>query len=366
MKTILSIIRWIIGLLFIFSGLIKANDPLGLSYKMQEFFEAWGWLAFHDDTLILAIIINSLEILAGVAVIIGWRMKAVSWLLLLLIIFFTFLTGYALFSGKIKTCGCFGDCLPLTPAQSFGKDLVLLLLILALFFERRPVKPSFGKQGAVLALLITAALAVWAQCYVLKHLPYIDCLPYKKGNNIPDQMKTPAGAVPDSFVIMFHYKKNGKELTFDQAHFPYDFDSTYEYMSRMDKLVKKGNGRQPAIIDFSLQSLLGTDTTAAVFAQTGNYILVLAKDMSDPNAWKPSVQVVIDAAKQKGMTIWLVTADAEKATALFKDIPVLKCDGTVIKTAARAVPTYFVMHGGTILAKYANADVAKVLRMVNN
>src|SRR6478609_3855553 len=141
MKNVLLVIRWIVGLLFIFSGLVKANDPLGLSYKMQEFFEVWQLHGFNDYTLSLSIIMNVFEILAGVAVIVGWRMKLFSWLLLLLIIFFTFLTGYALFSGKIKTCGCFGDCLPLTPAQSFIKDLILLLLILLIFRYRNQVRP---------------------------------------------------------------------------------------------------------------------------------------------------------------------------------------------------------------------------------
>src|SRR6201746_55580 len=131
-KNTLLVIRWIVGLLFIFSGLIKANDPLGLSYKMQEFFEAWNWYSLNDYTLVLSLIMNVFEVLAGIAVIIGWRMKLFSWLLLLLIIFFAFLTGYAVFSGKIKTCGCFGDCLPLTPVQSFIKDLILFVLILIL------------------------------------------------------------------------------------------------------------------------------------------------------------------------------------------------------------------------------------------
>src|SRR5215471_19176744 len=125
-KNILLVVRWIVGLLFIFSGLIKANDPLGLSYKMQEFFEAWNWYPLNDLTLPLSLIMNVFEVLAGVAVIVGWRMRLFSWLLLLLIIFFGFLTGYAVFSGKIKTCGCFGDCLPLTAGQSFIKDLILL------------------------------------------------------------------------------------------------------------------------------------------------------------------------------------------------------------------------------------------------
>src|SRR3954451_14816530 len=133
MKIALAVIRIIVGVLFIFSGLIKANDPMGLSYKMQEFFEVWGLQSLNDFTLAFAVIMNAFEIVAGVAVLIGWRMRLFSWLLLLLIIFFTFLTGYALFSGKIKTCGCFGDCIPLTPQQSFIKDLVLLLLIVVFF-----------------------------------------------------------------------------------------------------------------------------------------------------------------------------------------------------------------------------------------
>src|SRR5580765_3723282 len=110
-KKSLLVIRWIVGLLFIFSGLVKANDPLGLSYKMQEFFEVWGLSSLNDYTLALSLVMNIFEVLAGVGFIIGWRMKLFTWLLLLLIIFFKFLTGYVELSVKIKTCGCFGDCL---------------------------------------------------------------------------------------------------------------------------------------------------------------------------------------------------------------------------------------------------------------
>ena len=124
MKKALLVIRWLVGLLFIFSGLIKVNDPLGLSYKMQEFFEVWGIDFMNKYTLGMALIMNMLEVGCGVALLIGFRQKFTTRLLLLLIIFFTFLTGYALFSGKIKTCGCLGDCLPLSAAQSFIKDLM--------------------------------------------------------------------------------------------------------------------------------------------------------------------------------------------------------------------------------------------------
>ena len=133
MKIILNISRIIVGLLFIFSGLIKANDPLGLTYKMQEFFEVWGksfpslhslMLLLNDYALAFSIITITLEIIVGVAILFGWDKKFFSWLLLILIIFFTFLTGYAVFSGKNKRCGCFGDCIPLTSMQSFIKDFV--------------------------------------------------------------------------------------------------------------------------------------------------------------------------------------------------------------------------------------------------
>src|SRR6195952_1551288 len=193
MKLLVNISRMIVGLLFIFSGLVKANDPLGLSYKMQEFFEAWNWYSLNDYTLVLSLVMNVFEVLAGVAVIIGWRMRLFSWLLLLLIIFFTFLTGYALFSGKIKTCGCFGDCVPLTPAQSFGKDIFLTVLILILFIYRNKIQSALRPRAAVVLLLVVTITTTAGQFYVLKHLPFVDCLAYKKGNNILQQMQTPAG-----------------------------------------------------------------------------------------------------------------------------------------------------------------------------
>ncbi len=116
MKILVNISRIIVGVLFIFSGLVKANDPSGLSYKMQEFFEVWGqysWLHglmqwLNDYALIFSIIMITLEIIVGVALLLGWGKRFISWLLLLLMIFFTFLTGYAVLSGKIRTCGCFG------------------------------------------------------------------------------------------------------------------------------------------------------------------------------------------------------------------------------------------------------------------
>ena len=150
MKLLITIARIIVGVLFIFSGLVKANDPLGLSYKMQEFFELWGMHALNDYTLAFSIAMIAFEIVAGVAVLVGWKMNLFSWLLLLLIIFFTFLTGYAVITGKPKECGCFGDCIPLSASQSFMKDLLLLALILFLFIYRHRIQPIFNTRNNIL------------------------------------------------------------------------------------------------------------------------------------------------------------------------------------------------------------------------
>ena len=136
MKLIVSVARIFTGLLFIFSGLVKGIDPLGLAYKMQEFFEAWASGGFMQSTMAVfgnyalsfSIIIITLEVAVGVALLLGWQKKITTWILVLLMLFFTFLTSYVLFSGKIRACGCFGDCIPLTPVQTFTKDIILLTL----------------------------------------------------------------------------------------------------------------------------------------------------------------------------------------------------------------------------------------------
>ncbi|HQZ50141.1 MAG TPA: DoxX family membrane protein, partial [Chitinophagaceae bacterium] len=141
MKIAVTVIRIIVGLLFVFSGLVKANDPLGLSYKMQEFFEIWNLHQFNSWTLLMSVLMNAFEIIAGTALIVGWRIKLFSWLLLLLIVFFTFLTGYTYITGMPKNCGCFGDCLPISSKTSFLKDVALTIMIVFLFWKQKYIKP---------------------------------------------------------------------------------------------------------------------------------------------------------------------------------------------------------------------------------
>jgi uncharacterized membrane protein YphA (DoxX/SURF4 family) len=355
MQAFLKILRWSVGLLFIFSGLIKANDPLGLSYKMQEFFEVWG-IAFLDDyTLVFAVVMNTLEIVAGVAVLIKFPYKQTLWMLLGLIVFFTFLTGYALFSGKIKTCGCFGDCIPLTPKVSFIKDLVLLCSILILLLNQKKVKSNLHKALGIFLLTLSTGIVGYGQYYVLQHLPFIDCLPYKRGNDIKEQMKTPEGAVPDSVSIQMSFIKDGKNVQFDINQFPTDFDSTYVYQDRKEVLILKGNGKVAKIVDFSLFTMNNVDTTEALFNSTTPYVLLFSGNIDAFIPWKS----LITKIKEKHQQVYLVTADKANAAQLNLDIPVLIGDMTMIKTAARVWPTVTIMNGSSIMEKQSYIDFIK-------
>jgi uncharacterized membrane protein YphA (DoxX/SURF4 family) len=371
MKILVAVARLIVGVLFIFSGLIKANDPLGLSYKMQEFFEVWNIHWMDNYTLLLSIVMIVFEIVAGVAILLGWRMKLFSWLLLLLIIFFTFLTGYAYLSGKVRECGCFGDCIPLTAGQSFTKDLILLVLILFLFFTQKSIRPLMSQVASLAILLLSAILSFSFQWYVLVHLPAVDCLPYRAGTNMPEKMKAPPGAIPDSTVITMVYEKAGKRLEFSGNNFPADFDDSYKFINRYDKVVRKGNA-EPAIKDFNLLTAGGTDTTMAVLAGKGYKLFFFTKELEAyPTPWVKEFSLIFTMAKAKHIPLYFITGDYDNVVAwtdkagISADVTILKCDATAIKTAARANPTLYLLKNEVILHKWSYADLGQALPDIN-
>ncbi len=371
MKILINTARLITGVLFIFSGLVKANDPLGLSYKMQEFFEVWNFHWLDNYTLAFSIIMIVFEIVAGVAILLGWRMKLFSWLLLLLIIFFSFLTGYAYLSGKVRECGCFGDCIPLTAGESFFKDLLLLALILFLFFQRAKIRPMWSQAASLSILLLSLVLTISFQWFVLVHLPMLDCLPYRVGQNIPEKMKAPPGAIPDSTVISFVYQKNGQKVEFTADKFPKDFDDHYVFVTRYDKLIRKGNA-EPAIKDFALVTASGVDSTQDILQQKGYKLFLFTKGIAEESpAWDKELSFILVTVKSKGIPVYVITSDYEGVAAwvdsqgLTQGVTLLKCDATAIKTAARANPTLYLLKRGIILSKWSYADFGLAIPEVN-
>jgi len=370
MKQIIAITRGLVGVLFIFSGLVKADDPLGLSYKMQEFFEVWNFHWFDHMTLAFSMIMIVFEIVAGVAVLVGWRMRLFSWLLLLLMIFFTFLTGYAYLSGKVRECGCFGDCIPLTAGESFVKDLVLMVLVVFLFIVRNRIRPMWPSLVCVAVLAATTIFSFMFQNYVLRHLPLVDCLPYKQGTHILEGMKPPPGSVPDSTVITMVYTKNGQKVEFDASHFPKDFNDSYKFVSRYDKVVREGNA-VPAIKDFVLTTDAGADTTQDVLDAKGYKLFDFVREVDGDRRTDGDLTVILTMAKHKKIPFYIITSDYDNVVAhvqqigIAADVIVLKCDATAVKTAARVDPTLYLVKHDLILGKWGYPDVRKAIPEVN-
>lgn len=364
MNTVMLIIRWFVGILFIFSGLVKANDPLGLSYKMQEFFEVWKWHGFNDYTLVASIVLNSFEIVAGVALLAGWASRYVSWLLLLLILLFSVLTGYTFFTGMPKNCGCFGDCLPISSGVSFGKDVVLTLLIaILLFYQKKSTQEhSFKKFIPVtMATVFSMALQLYALCY----LPPVDCLPYKQGASIIDGLKMPSNAVPDSFVIEFTYRKNGQEVRFPASDFPTDFSAEYEFVKREDKLIRKGSNNEPPIKGFALQGTSGFDSTQSILA-TERSIWIWASSVRSFDKWSDDLFAISNMAQARGLPVIFITAQPTEArqnlmASGLTSMTVFSCDLKAIQTAARVDPTIMLVQRGTIEKKKSLANWRSVI-----
>lgn len=372
MKFIVNISRVLVGVLFIFSGLVKANDPHGLSYKMQEFFEVWAndaslttfmhWLSLY--ALPFSIIMITLEIIVGVGILLGTWRKFFTTLLLILIIFFAFLTGYAVLSGKIATCGCFGDCIPLTSMQSFIKDLVLLVLILILFFGRKYIHPVLSKSLNMFLLFISCILVLFYQWHVMRHLPTVDCLPFKKGGNILQLRKMPANAVPDKKDYRFVYEKDGKKQNFTVKDLP---DSSWQFVSREDFIIEKGKNNEPPIKDFYLTSLSGNDTTEAVLSLDASFYLFYVKSFLNTDKWFDNFSNIYDHATKNNKLLYVVTPEIAQANNFFNmqnhfNVPVLGLDATSFKTAARTDPEIYLMKGPVIKNKWGWADFKNVLK----
>ena len=372
MKAMVHAARIIVGVLFIFSGLVKANDPLGLSYKMQEFFEIWGIQRFDNWSLLFSVLMNAFEIIAGFALLLGWRIKLFSWLLLLLIIFFTFLTGYTYLTGTPKNCGCFGDCLPITSKTSFLKDVALTILIGFLFWKQKWIQPLFNIKAVTGLMLFLTIFSFGFQWYTLTYLPVVDCLPFKKGNNIAEKMKMPPNAVPDSTVITFVYKKEGKEVEFTADKFPKDFSSDkYVFVKRFDKIIRKGSNNEPPIKGFVLSGETNVDSTAYVLSQPYAILLFCEKFSGAGNNWKNKFADIYAAAGQKNIPCYLITAEPgqaakELAGTPFSAIPVFKCDYKVIETAARSIPCIYLLKSGTVFSKYSGAQIQHIKKDIDN
>jgi len=343
----LWVIRFIVGGLFIFSGLIKVNDPVGTAIKLEEYFDVFSndiagfFYYLKPFALELGIFLVVVEVVLGLMLILGVKSRFTVWALTLMILFFTFLTFYSAYFNKVTDCGCFGDAIKLTPWESFYKDLILLVLISILFLfqmELPKTSPKWAQAVTLVALVLSFILAIVA----VRNLPFIDFRAYKVGVNIPQNMQ-PSAQLQYTYVM----KKDGKLVTFDQ--FP--SDESLEFV----EMNLKNPDALPKISDFAVWNDDG-DYSEEVF--TGNKVLILVSSMakmSDSNLDQID-QLVASLTGSPIQPIFVAAASTEEIQKFTKsrgwDVLSLQADATVVKTMIRANPGILILKDGVVLAKY--------------
>lgn len=353
-KILVQIARIFVGLLFIISGLIKLNDPVGMSYKLVEYFsEPVLNLPFLSPyALAFSLLVVIAETVLGVFLLIGFQKKFTLWSLMGLIVFFTFLTFYAAYFNKVTDCGCFGDALKLTPWQSFSKDVILLILITLIALNHTYIKPVFSSSIQKIVAFTSLFLSCFMGYWVLNHLPLKDFRAYKVGTNITKAMEIPEGAPKPVVEMVFIYNVNGINKNFTEK----DLMSLPEgatFVDRIDKVISEGY--KPAIHDFSME-LNGSDYKDELLLEP-KLLVFVAYDLEKASAeGLKKLESLHQKAIKKGYKVIAMTSSDAALIAKTKKqygctFDFYFCDGTTLKTIERANPSLVVLHKGTIMQK---------------
>lgn len=360
MKFLVQFSRIFVGVLFIISGLIKANDTLGFSYKLVEYFEIFGTEFLNDYAVAMSMFICIFEIASGVALLLGNFVKLNSWLLLLLIIFFTLLTGYSAITGKVTDCGCFGDAIKLKPVESFLKDVVLLVFIGIIFMGQKHVKPLFNKVIVNIGLFTAVLVSTFFTFYTYMFLPVKDFLPYKIGNDIRALTLIPEGAPVAEVEMLFIYQKDGKQFEFKAEELPEDIDA-YEFVDRKDKVVKEGF--KPPIYDFKITDASGIELTDSLFSVKGyQLILVQTKTEKTRSASIAGIRDLSNDCIKAGIPIWPLTATTPEDAANFakeNQLPFQYCtmDAIPLKSMVRSNPGLILLKDNVVIKKWGEYNL---------
>src|SRR5690606_29450976 len=360
MKVLTQFCRFFVGILFIFSGLIKLNDPVGFSFKLDEYFSesVFNMPFLQDFSLTLAVVLVIVEVLLGVMLLLGYMRKLTLWLLLIMIVFFTFLTFYSAYFNKVTDCGCFGDAIKLTPWQSFYKDVLLLVMILILFAGKKYIKPVFNSIGNATMTLIALGASAFMGYYVLNHLPIIDFRAYKVGTDIKKAMEIPEDAPKSIYDIIFTYKVDGVEKQFKMEELG-QLPANAEFVSREEHLIQKGY--EPAIHDLTMD-LEGQDYTPEVLAAPKALLIITYDLHKASDEGLKTINATVNKAREAGYEIIGLTATDRNAVENYKtkyklDMDFYFCDGTTLKTTERANPSFVTMEYGVIMDKKHWNDV---------
>ncbi len=362
MKTLNNISRFIVGIVFIFSGFVKAIDPLGSTYKFQDYFEAFGMDALGFLAFPLAILLSSLEFVIGFSLLFSTRKKLTTWALLLFMSFFTVLTFILAIYNPVTDCGCFGDAIIMTNWETFYKNIFLMVFTIILFRYRNQFETKWAvpKQWGFISIPLIFSILISVYCY--NNLPIMDFRPYSVETYIPEKMELDENASRAEYETILVYQKDGVEKEFTMENLP---DTTWEWVSTENKLIKEGE--EPKIHDFTISTSLGNDITEIVLNDNKFTFLLVAYDLNETSIKNiEQINELANYVKESGVCNFIcLTSSLEEDINTFKEktnAPYMffNTDEITLKTIIRANPGLVLLKKGTILDKWHHKNTPSI------
>lgn len=357
-----AIARTLLALTFLFSGFVKAVDPLGTVYKIEDYIKAFG--GWFTDLMPLAgtaaVLLILIEWLLGVCMLANVRTKWTSWLSLVFYLVMTPLTLWIALTNPVSDCGCFGDAIVLTNWQTFWKNVVLLSLAICLVICRKAIPQLWKGWVEIIIAFVGASIAGGIMLYSYNHLPPMDFRPYKVGNHIPTLMEVPEGAPVDEYQITLIYEKDGVEQEFTLENYPKGDDS-WTFVDQKSVLIKKGY--EPPIHDFEILTMNFEDITYDIIESEQAITLITMYDLDKTNRTQAAkLMDIYQACMDRGEQCYFLTGSGEEQIYAFgeeigMDMETIEStfctiDPVTLKTIVRANPGMFVVENGTILEKH--------------
>lgn len=358
--------RFILGVVFIFSGFVKSVDPLGSAYKFSDYFTAFhlGFLGFL--ALPVAVVLSSFEVVLGISLILGYRRKYMYRIVTWFMVFFTLLTLILALFNPVSDCGCFGDAVILTNWETFLKNIVLLVCLIPLYLLRNRDEgdiravPEWVVVG--LLFLLVSGFSLWNHA----HLPLLDFRPYDVGTVIQDEMELPPGAPVDEYdtELVYRDKTSGKQEKFTMDNYPKD-TARWEFVSSKSKLVRKGD--EPPIHDFAIMGREGWDATDQILADPGYCLIMISYDLA--RADETALQKARDWSQlevlAKDFSFYAVSASpSDEVDAISGSLDLgysfYTADEIMLKTVVRSNPGFLMIKNGVIVGKWGFRDFPAV------
>ena len=357
-KIAVNICRALIALTFIFSGFVKAVDPIGTQYKIHDYLSAWGLDAWNADwlTLTASIALSTAEFFIGMMLLFAIQRRVVSRLALMLMTAMTILTLWIYISDPVSDCGCFGDAITLTNGQTLAKNIVLTAAAIIMAIWPLEMARLIRKNTQWIVINYTVVFILAVSGYSLYYLPQFDFRPYHVGADIKKGMEIPEGAEQPEFVTTFILEKDGQRKEFSLEEYP---DSTWTFIDSRTVQTKKGY--VPPIHDFSITTVdEGEDITEEIVADKGYSLLLVSPHLEQADDIHfDEINRLYDYTKQHGYRFLCLTASTEEAIGRWKDrtgaeYQFANTDETTLKTIIRSNPGLVLLHNGSIKGKWSH------------